>query len=87
MYSPNNLSRQEMISWAAEHFPEVKIRSRLSTNKRAEARCQKTGELLAAETSMFKLKQFMKTDKFKQQLKRAHSGFGFATAIFQGKGY
>lgn len=87
VYSPNNLSKEEMVSWAAKHYPEVKIRSRVSTNKMAEALCRKTGEPLAAETSMYKLREFMKTDKFKKRLKQAQGGFGFATAVFKGAGY
>ena len=86
-YSSNNISREEMLTWAAKHYPGVKIRIRVSTNKKAEARDKKTGELLAAETSMFKLKKAMKTDGFKAKLKGVQAGFGFETAVFQGKGY
>jgi hypothetical protein len=86
-YSPNNLSREEMLDWAKERFPDVKIRTRLSTNGKAEARHKTTGELLAAETSMFKLKKAMETKNFKAKLERARSGFGFNTATFKGKGY
>ena len=86
-YSPDNLSREEMLIWAAKHYPDVKIRIRVSTNKKAEARDKKTGELLAAETSMFKLREVMKTDEFKANFKNVQSGFGFETAVFQGEGY
>ena len=84
-YSPDNLSREEMLIWAAEHFPGVKIRSRVSTNKKAEARDKKTGELLAAETSMFKLREVMKTDAFKAKLKRAQAGLDSRQLYFKGK--
>ena len=76
-----------MLTWAAKHYPGVKIRVRVSTNKNAEARDKTTGELLAAETSMFKLKEVMKTEKFKSQFNNVQSGFGFETAIFEGAGY
>lgn len=86
-YSPDNLSREEMLAWATKHYPGVKIRSRVSTNKKAEARDRRTGELLAAETSMYKLREVMKTDGFKANFKSAQAGFGFETAVFQGEGY
>lgn len=86
-YVPENLSRKELLDWAAEKFPEVKIKARLSTNKFAEARHKKTGELLAKETSMHKLKEAMLTADFAKRLRIAQSGFGFNTAVFDGKGY
>lgn len=86
VYSPDNLSAEELITWTEEHFPEVRIRRRIFTNKNAEARHAKTGHLLASATSMFKLKKIMETDEFKNKLK-CSVGFGFETAVFKGEGY